>query len=123
VPSLDQILQPTAVTRLRNQLLEAEYYQLGVEVRQDKVYFYPHSNEWPLLNVINRCCHLLVVLTMGRYPGQDQLVSVGITVSGEEGSSWLQGDGIGLEETLRRGCRHLSPKGAIFPPGFHKDWA
>jgi zinc finger FYVE domain-containing protein 26 len=32
VPSLDQILQPTAVTRLRNQLLEAEYYQLGVEV-------------------------------------------------------------------------------------------
>lgn len=34
VPSLDQILQPAAVTRLRNQLLEAEYYQLGVEVRQ-----------------------------------------------------------------------------------------
>ena len=33
VPSLDQILQPAAVTRLRNQLLEAEYYQLGVEVR------------------------------------------------------------------------------------------
>uniref|UniRef100_A0A2K6V6X0 Zinc finger FYVE domain-containing protein 26 n=1 Tax=Saimiri boliviensis boliviensis TaxID=39432 RepID=A0A2K6V6X0_SAIBB len=32
VPSLDQILQPAAVTRLRNQLLEAEYYQLGVEV-------------------------------------------------------------------------------------------
>ncbi|XP_049626488.1 zinc finger FYVE domain-containing protein 26 [Suncus etruscus] len=32
VPSLDQLLQPAAVTRLRNQLLEAEYYQLGVEV-------------------------------------------------------------------------------------------
>ncbi|XP_058511113.1 zinc finger FYVE domain-containing protein 26 isoform X1 [Ochotona princeps] len=32
VPSLEQILQPAAVTRLRNQLLEAEYYQLGVEV-------------------------------------------------------------------------------------------
>ncbi|PNI83939.1 ZFYVE26 isoform 7 [Pan troglodytes] len=37
VPSLDQILQPAAVTRLRNQLLEAEYYQLGVE--QDDDYF------------------------------------------------------------------------------------
>lgn len=32
VPSLDQILQPAAVSRLRNQLLEAEYYQLAVEV-------------------------------------------------------------------------------------------
>ncbi|XP_057587175.1 zinc finger FYVE domain-containing protein 26 [Hippopotamus amphibius kiboko] len=32
VPPLDQILQPAAVSRLRNQLLEAEYYQLGVEV-------------------------------------------------------------------------------------------
>ncbi|XP_006113462.3 zinc finger FYVE domain-containing protein 26 isoform X3 [Pelodiscus sinensis] len=32
VPSLDQILQPAAVTRLRNRLLEAEYYQLAVEV-------------------------------------------------------------------------------------------
>ncbi|XP_060119541.1 zinc finger FYVE domain-containing protein 26-like [Heteronotia binoei] len=32
IPSLDQILQPAAVTRLRNQLLEAEYYQLAVEV-------------------------------------------------------------------------------------------
>uniref|UniRef100_A0A670I0S3 Zinc finger FYVE domain-containing protein 26 n=1 Tax=Podarcis muralis TaxID=64176 RepID=A0A670I0S3_PODMU len=32
VPCLDQILEPTAVTRLRNQLLEAEYYQLAVEV-------------------------------------------------------------------------------------------
>ncbi|XP_069344138.1 zinc finger FYVE domain-containing protein 26 [Eulemur rufifrons] len=32
VPSLDQLLQPAAVTRLRNQLLEAEYYQLSVEV-------------------------------------------------------------------------------------------
>lgn len=32
MPSLDQILQPASVTRLRNQLLEAEYYQLGVEV-------------------------------------------------------------------------------------------
>ncbi|MBN3289425.1 ZFY26 protein, partial [Polypterus senegalus] len=32
VPSLDQILQPAAVSRLRNQLLETEYYQLAVEV-------------------------------------------------------------------------------------------
>ncbi|XP_025020021.1 zinc finger FYVE domain-containing protein 26 isoform X1 [Python bivittatus] len=32
VPSLDQILEPAAVSRLRNQLLEAEYYQLAVEV-------------------------------------------------------------------------------------------
>ncbi|XP_064421077.1 zinc finger FYVE domain-containing protein 26 isoform X2 [Latimeria chalumnae] len=32
IPSLDQILQPAAITRLRNQLLEAEYYQLAVEV-------------------------------------------------------------------------------------------
>ncbi|OXB72307.1 UNVERIFIED_CONTAM: hypothetical protein H355_014227 [Colinus virginianus] len=32
VPSLDQILLPTAVTRLRNRLLEAEYYQLAIEV-------------------------------------------------------------------------------------------
>uniref|UniRef100_A0A8D0BRZ1 Zinc finger FYVE domain-containing protein 26 n=1 Tax=Salvator merianae TaxID=96440 RepID=A0A8D0BRZ1_SALMN len=32
VPSLDQILQPAAVTRLRNGLLEAEYYQLAVEI-------------------------------------------------------------------------------------------
>uniref|UniRef100_A0A452HER2 Zinc finger FYVE domain-containing protein 26 n=1 Tax=Gopherus agassizii TaxID=38772 RepID=A0A452HER2_9SAUR len=37
VPSLDQILQPAAVTRLRNRLLEAEYYQLAVE--QDDDYF------------------------------------------------------------------------------------
>ncbi|KAJ7988765.1 hypothetical protein DPEC_G00312610 [Dallia pectoralis] len=32
IPSLDDILETTAVTRLRNQLLEAEYYQLAVEV-------------------------------------------------------------------------------------------
>uniref|UniRef100_A0A803VED7 Zinc finger FYVE domain-containing protein 26 n=1 Tax=Ficedula albicollis TaxID=59894 RepID=A0A803VED7_FICAL len=32
VPSLDQILLPAAVTRLRNQLLEAEYYELAIEV-------------------------------------------------------------------------------------------
>ncbi|XP_062434046.1 zinc finger FYVE domain-containing protein 26 [Rhea pennata] len=32
LPSLDQILLPAAVTRLRNQLLEAEYYQLAIEV-------------------------------------------------------------------------------------------
>ncbi|XP_017271896.1 zinc finger FYVE domain-containing protein 26 isoform X2 [Kryptolebias marmoratus] len=32
VPSLDDILEMSAVTRLRNQLLEAEYYQLAVEV-------------------------------------------------------------------------------------------
>ncbi|XP_036431084.1 zinc finger FYVE domain-containing protein 26 isoform X2 [Colossoma macropomum] len=32
IPSLDDILETAAVTRLRNQLLEAEYYQLAVEV-------------------------------------------------------------------------------------------
>lgn len=32
IPSLDQILQPAAVIRLRNRLLEAEYYQLAIEV-------------------------------------------------------------------------------------------
>ncbi|XP_040456412.1 zinc finger FYVE domain-containing protein 26 isoform X4 [Falco naumanni] len=32
IPSLDQILLPAAVTRLRNRLLEAEYYQLAIEV-------------------------------------------------------------------------------------------
>ncbi|XP_061700872.1 zinc finger FYVE domain-containing protein 26 [Syngnathoides biaculeatus] len=32
IPSLDDILETLAVTRLRNQLLEAEYYQLAVEV-------------------------------------------------------------------------------------------
>uniref|UniRef100_A0A8C6XPT5 Zinc finger FYVE domain-containing protein 26 n=1 Tax=Naja naja TaxID=35670 RepID=A0A8C6XPT5_NAJNA len=32
VPSLDQILEPAAVSRLRNQLLQAEYYQLSIEV-------------------------------------------------------------------------------------------
>ncbi|KAG7510729.1 zinc finger FYVE domain-containing protein 26 [Solea senegalensis] len=32
IPSLDDILEISAVTRLRNQLLEAEYYQLAVEV-------------------------------------------------------------------------------------------
>ncbi|KAB5582167.1 hypothetical protein PHYPO_G00184050 [Pangasianodon hypophthalmus] len=31
IPSLDDILETTAVMRLRNQLLEAEYYQLAVE--------------------------------------------------------------------------------------------
>ncbi|KAL2099181.1 hypothetical protein ACEWY4_005661 [Coilia grayii] len=32
IPSLDDILEATAVSRLRNQLLEAEYYKLAVEV-------------------------------------------------------------------------------------------
>ncbi|XP_059209282.1 zinc finger FYVE domain-containing protein 26 [Centropristis striata] len=32
IPSLDDILETAAVTRLRNQLLEAEHYQLAVEV-------------------------------------------------------------------------------------------
>ena len=32
IPSLDDILEPSAVTRLRNQLLEAEHYRLAVEV-------------------------------------------------------------------------------------------
>uniref|UniRef100_A0A8B9HD90 Zinc finger FYVE domain-containing protein 26 n=1 Tax=Astyanax mexicanus TaxID=7994 RepID=A0A8B9HD90_ASTMX len=32
IPSLDDILETAAITRLRNQLLEAEYYRLAVEV-------------------------------------------------------------------------------------------
>lgn len=32
IPSLDDIMETSAVTRLRNQLLEAEHYQLAVEV-------------------------------------------------------------------------------------------
>ncbi|XP_041069724.1 zinc finger FYVE domain-containing protein 26 isoform X2 [Carcharodon carcharias] len=32
VPSLEQILKPAAITRLRNKLLETEYYALAVEV-------------------------------------------------------------------------------------------
>lgn len=40
IPSLDDILETTAVPRLRNQLLEAEHYQLAVEVRQMVVYFF-----------------------------------------------------------------------------------
>lgn len=32
IPSLDDILETAAVARLRNQLLEAEHYQLAVEV-------------------------------------------------------------------------------------------
>lgn len=39
VPSLDDILETSAVTRLRNQLLESEYYELAVEVRQMAVCF------------------------------------------------------------------------------------
>ncbi|KAK0146992.1 Zinc finger FYVE domain-containing protein 26 [Merluccius polli] len=35
IPSLDDILETPAVTRLRNQLLETEYYQLAVEVSSD----------------------------------------------------------------------------------------
>lgn len=45
IPSLDDILEMTAVTRLRNQLLEAEYYQLAVEVRftsLQKAFKIPH---------------------------------------------------------------------------------
>lgn len=34
IPSLDDILESSAVTRLRNQLLEGEHYQLAVEVSQ-----------------------------------------------------------------------------------------
>lgn len=38
IPSLDDILETSAVTRLRNQLLEAEHYQLAVEVSQLVLY-------------------------------------------------------------------------------------
>jgi len=47
IPSLDDILETSAVTRLRNQLLEAEHYQLAVEVRQSAVH----------LNNILKCCN------------------------------------------------------------------
>lgn len=40
IPSLDDILETSAVTRLRNQLLEAEHYQLAVEVSQLTLFFY-----------------------------------------------------------------------------------
>lgn len=40
IPSLDDILETSAVTRLRNQLLEAEHYQLAVEVRHMLVHLY-----------------------------------------------------------------------------------
>lgn len=33
IPSLHEIVRPAAVVRLRNQLLEAEYYSLAIEVR------------------------------------------------------------------------------------------
>lgn len=46
IPSLDDILETSAVTRLRNQLLEAEHYQLAVEVRQ------------LVVNAINTRCHV-----------------------------------------------------------------
>lgn len=39
VPSLDDILETSAVARLRNQLLEAEHYQLAVEVKHFVVYY------------------------------------------------------------------------------------
>lgn len=38
IPSLDDILETSAVTRLRNQLLEAEHYQLAVEVSRLVLY-------------------------------------------------------------------------------------
>lgn len=65
VPPLDQILQPAAVTRLRNQLLEAEYYQLGVEVRRRQSLLLPNCNELPLPSLANGYCHLSVVLGHG----------------------------------------------------------
>ncbi|XP_073408366.1 zinc finger FYVE domain-containing protein 26 isoform X2 [Dendrobates tinctorius] len=37
IPSLDEIVRPAAVVRLRNQLLEAEYYNLAIE--KDDEYF------------------------------------------------------------------------------------
>ena len=77
MPSLDQLLQPAAVTRLRNQLLEAEYYQLGVEVRQ--------RQSLPYLTVVNCLCLAMqagiaisqLLLAMGKYLGHDQFAEVG----------------------------------------------
>lgn len=111
VPSLDQILQPAAVTRLRNQLLEAEYYQLGVEVRH-RAAVCPSELLPPLF------------LGHGECLGHDSLPvweswQVGWGGVGE----MIDNQGIvSVFGTLRPGCKSSSLKGAVFPPGLHKDW-
>ena len=111
VPSLDQILQPAAVTRLRNQLLEAEYYQLGVEVRH-RADVCPNELLPPLF------------LGHGECLGHDHFVSVGVMAVGWGGvGEMIDNHGIvSVFGTLRPGCKSFSLKGAVFPPGLHKDW-
>ena len=111
VPSLDQILQPAAVTRLRNQLLEAEYYQLGVEVRH-RAGVCPNELLPPLF------------LGHGECLGHDHFVSVGVMAVGWGGvGEMIDNHGIvSVFGTLRPGCKSFSLKGVVFPPGLHKDW-
>lgn len=67
IPSLDDIQETAAVTRLRNQLLESEYYQLAVEVRLllSTIFFFGIRNSIPicpkqlLYLLILRCYHFL----------------------------------------------------------------
>ena len=57
IPSLDDILETSAVTRLRNQLLEAEHYQLAVEVRLMGLYSYYSSSHMYLSGTLHRILH------------------------------------------------------------------
>lgn len=112
MPSLDQdLLQPAAVTRLRNQLLEAEYYQLGVEVRH-------RADVCPMSYFLH------FSLGHGKCLGHDQFASVGAIAGGvgDGGDDW---DNKGIESVFgspQAWLQVLSPKGVVFPPGLHKDW-
>lgn len=75
VPSLDQILQPAAVTRLRNQLLEAEYYRLGVEVRPRQILPLPTVMSYLCLALQTGIAISQLPLVMGKYPEQDKFAS------------------------------------------------
>ena len=58
----------------------------------------------------------------GECLGHDQLASVGVMAGGVGwggGDDWQQGDRISLWDP---GCKSFSLKGAVFPPGLHKDW-
>lgn len=123
VPPLDQILQPAAVTRLRNQLLEAEYYQLGVEVRQRQSLLLRNCNELPFSNLAHRYCHLSVVHGHGGVSRAWQVHQLAIMAGGVMGKedNWQQWERIGLWD-FWPGFRYVSLKGAIFLPDLHKDW-
>lgn len=97
VPPLDQILQPAAVTRLRNQLLEAEYYQLGVEVRQSLLL--PNCNELPFPSLARGYRHHLpVALGHGEVFRALQVCHSTVMASGMMGKedNWQQWERIGL---------------------------